>query len=80
MSHSCFVASAFAKATRVFLTLHRLEFPANERVHIQVSSKVEAPAFVFTALGILQQQRSRVANRISKLFKELSGLYNGEQE
>ena len=37
MSHSCFDASAFAEATHVFSTLHRLEFPANERVHIQVS-------------------------------------------
>ena len=37
MSHSCFSASVFAEATNVFLTLHRLEFPANERVHIQVS-------------------------------------------
>ena len=44
MSHSCFNTSAFAGATRVFLTLHRLEFPANERVHIQVSVKVELPA------------------------------------
>ena len=32
MSHSCFNASAFALATNVFLTLHRLEFPANVRV------------------------------------------------
>ena len=45
MSHSCFVASAFAKATCVCLTLHRLEFPANVRVHIQVSVIVELPAF-----------------------------------
>ena len=45
MSHSCFNASAFAAATCVFSTLHRLEFPANERVHIQVSLNVEAPAF-----------------------------------
>ena len=45
MSHSCFVASAFAEANRVFSTLHRLEFPANERVHIQVSLIVEFPAF-----------------------------------
>ena len=45
MSHSCFLASAFAEATYVFSTLHRLEFPANERVHMQVSLKVELPAF-----------------------------------
>ena len=37
MSHSCFLASAFAEATNVFSTLHKLEFPANVRVHIQVS-------------------------------------------
>ena len=37
MSHSCFDASAFVETTCVFSTLHRLEFPANVRVHIQVS-------------------------------------------
>ena len=37
MSHSCFDTSVLAEATNVFLTLHRLEFPANVRVHIQVS-------------------------------------------
>ena len=74
MFHSCFAASAFAEATRVFSTLHRLEFPANVRVHIQVSVFVELPAFVFSALRVLRQQRARVANRIPQLFKELLGL------
>ena len=79
MSHSCFAASAFAAATCVFSTLHRLEFPANERVHIQVSLKVETPAFVFNALGVLRQQRTRVANRIPQLFKELAKVYGMKQ-
>ena len=75
MSHSCFKASAFAVATRVFSTLHRLEFPANVRVHIQVSLIVELPAFAFCALGVFRQQRARVANRIPQLFKELIEVY-----
>ena len=39
MSHSCFAASAFAaiadRLPAFFLTLHRLEFPANVRVDFQ---------------------------------------------
>ena len=54
MSHSCFFASAFAVATHVFSTLHRLEFPANERVHMQVSVLSGTSCMVFTALGILR--------------------------
>ena len=58
MSHSCFIAPAFAvisdKLITFVVTLHRLKFPANVRVHMQVSLKVEAPAFIFTALGILR--------------------------
>ena len=80
MSHSCFNAPAFAVAIRVFSTLHRLEFPANVRVHIQVSFNVELPAFAFSALRVLRQQRARVANRIPQLFKELIEVYVMEQE
>ena len=50
MSHSCFNASASTViADRLItfgITLHRLKFPANERVHMQVSVKVELPAFL----------------------------------
>ena len=52
MSHSCFNASASTViADRLItfgITLHRLEFPTNERVHMQVSLYVELPTFSFS--------------------------------
>ena len=51
MSHSCFAASAFVQKLLAFvITLHRLEFPANVRVHIQVSVFVEFPALFLLRL------------------------------
>ena len=79
MSHSCFTASALVETTCVGMTLHRLEFPANVRVHMQVSLKVESPACLLYARDFTATTL-RVANRISQLFKELLRLYGARQD